>query len=89
MSIISLNEVELDRLILTQVKDGFLTQRDAGERLHLSERHVRRLLNRLQSEGSLGLKPRSKGGHRSFEASFKERVLKALFGRVCCLANYL
>lgn len=63
MSVITLNEVELDRLlILTQVKEGFLTQSDAGERLHLSERQVRRLLNRLESEGSLGLKPRSKGG---------------------------
>lgn len=72
---IGLSETELDRLlVLKEVKERFLTQKEAGERLGLSQRQIRRLLTRMLS-GAAGLKSKNKGGNRILKADFKMMVL--------------
>ncbi len=71
-----LSEIELDRLlVLKEVKEGFLTQQEAGDRLGLSSRQVRRLLRRMAYKGPAGIKSQRKGGNRAFQADFKAIVL--------------
>lgn len=73
---IELSELNLDRLfIINQVKEGLLTQREAGKQMSLSSRQVRRLLQRVQLLGALGIKPRHRGGNRSFPDAFRQQVL--------------
>ena len=49
---ITLSQRERDRMrVLHEVKQGHLTQREAGKRLGLSDRQVRRLLLRLVKHG--------------------------------------
>jgi transposase len=70
-----LSETELDRLlILKEVKERYLTQKEAAERLGLSQRQIRRLLTRMLS-GAAGIKSKNKGGNRTLNADFKVRVL--------------
>ena len=72
---IGLSEIELDRiLVLKEVKEGFLTQQEAGDRLGLSQRQIRRLLKRI-AVGAEGIKSQRKGGNRAFSSDFKEIVL--------------
>lgn len=72
---IALNETELDRIVvLKETKEGFLTQKEAGERLALSERQIRRLLKRLACS-TTGVKSKNKGGNRAFQETFKVLVL--------------
>src|SRR3990167_1984855 len=59
---ISMTGRDLDRQhILRQVIDGQLTQLTASERLGLSDRQVRRLTVRLETEGPAGLIHRLRG----------------------------
>ena len=56
MTKISLEGIELDRLlILQQVKNRQLTQEDAGKRLNVSSRQIRRLMKRFISDGIDGI----------------------------------
>lgn len=60
--IIAMSTQEVDRLkIVEKVLDRQLTQAKAGEVLGLSERQVRRLVNRVREEGARGLVHRNRG----------------------------
>jgi hypothetical protein len=49
---IALNQRERDRLrVLHEVQQGHVTQTEAGRRLQLSDRQVRRLLGRIEKQG--------------------------------------
>ncbi len=76
MSNLTLSETELDRiLVLKEVKERFLTQKEAAERLGLSERQVRRLLKRWINSGTAEMKSKHNGGNRAFKVDFKVLVL--------------
>ena len=73
---ILLSEKEMDRLcVLRQVKDRQLTQEEAGERLKLTSRQIRRLLKQVEHDGSEGIKRRKVGGNRTFPDDFKVSVM--------------
>ena len=73
MTKISLEGIELDRLlILEQVKNPQLTQEEAGKRLNVSSRQIRRLMRRFISDGIDGITFQHKGGHRAFHEDFKQ-----------------
>jgi len=72
---ILLSETEMDRLyVLRQVKDRQLTQEEAGQRLELSDRQIRRLLKKVEQGGSQGIKRRKVGGNRTFPDDLKIQV---------------
>ena len=49
---IELSQRERDRLkVLRHVEQGYLTQAEAGQRVPVSTRQVRRLLRRVRAEG--------------------------------------
>ncbi len=51
-----LSSKDRDRLkVLHEVKQGHVTQKEAGEQLQLSDRWVRRLLIRVEEEGDGGV----------------------------------
>lgn len=76
-----LSEIALDRIIiLKEVKEGFLTQVEAGQRLGLSERQIRRLLKRLAC-GTVAIKSKNNGGNRAFQTTFKTLVLETVRDR--------
>ena len=53
---IELGQRERDRLrVLHEVEQGHLKQREAGTRLQLSERQIRRLLQRIRQQGDRGV----------------------------------
>lgn len=73
---ILLSEKEMDRLcVLRQVKDRQLTQEEAGQRLELTSRQIRRLLKQVEDCGSPGIKRRKVGGNRTFPDDFKMSVM--------------
>src|ERR1700689_3215204 len=75
---ISLSQEERDRLqVLREVEQGRLTQVVAGERMRVSDRQVRRLLQRLRAEGDRGVIHRLRGrpSNRRFAALFERKVL--------------
>ncbi len=60
--IIAMSTQEVERLkIMEKVLDRQLTQAKAGEVLGISERQVRRLVNRVREEGARGLVHRNRG----------------------------
>ncbi|MGB2764258.1 MAG: ISNCY family transposase [Candidatus Aminicenantaceae bacterium] len=60
--IIAMSKREVDRLkIMEKVLDRQLTQAKAGEVMGISERQVRRLVNRVREEGARGLVHRNRG----------------------------
>lgn len=70
------NEVEMDRLfVLRQVKERQLTQEEAGKRLRLTSRQIRRLLKRVEENGIQGIKRNKVLGNRSFSKDFKILVM--------------
>ena len=84
MTKISLEGIELDRLlILQQVKNRQLTQEEAGKRLNISSRQIRRLMKRFISDGIDGITFQHKGGNRAFDEDFKQQVLT-----VCLRSEY-
>ena len=70
------NEVEMDRLcVLRQVKERQLTQEEAGKRLGLTSRQIRRLLKRVEDNGHQGVKRKKALSNRSFSKDFKTLVM--------------
>jgi hypothetical protein len=79
MVTILLSEKEMDRLcVLRQVKDRQLTQEEAGQRLKLTSRQIRRLLKQVEHGGSQGIKRRKVGGNRTFPDDFKVSVMEVV-----------
>ncbi len=75
---LEMSQRERERLkVLHEVQRGHLTQVEAGWRLKLSPRHVRRVLRRLEAEGDGGLIHRLRGrrSNRKFSEQFQRRVL--------------
>jgi hypothetical protein len=82
---IELSQRERDRLrVLHEVEEGHLTQVEASQRLHLTDRHVRRLLERVRAEGDRGVIHRLRGrsSNRKLPAALTQRALR-LLGRPC------
>ncbi len=60
--IVQMSQKELTRVhVIRKVLDRSLTQREAGDKLNLSERQIRRLKTRVYAEGDQGLIHRSRG----------------------------
>jgi transposase len=75
---IEMSEQEVSRLeVLSQVADGRLSQRKAGERLGLSERQVRRLLRGYEARGAQALvsQRRGRASNRRIAAAIKSAIL--------------
>lgn len=75
---ITLSQRERERIrVLHEVKQGHLTQREAGRRLRLSDRQVRRLLLRIGKYGDQAVihALRGRPSNRKFPASFERKVL--------------
>jgi hypothetical protein len=75
----SIKPVYLDRYrILTEVKSGHLTQKDAAAALRVSDRQVRRMLVRLDLEGLDGLVNKNTGqlGHNRKTDELRHTVLE-------------
>jgi transposase len=51
----------LRKTIVEQVLDGRIRQKEAAERLKVTERHFRRILKRYRQEGDAGLVSRKRG----------------------------
>jgi hypothetical protein len=78
---IELSARERERLkVLHEVEQGHLRQIDAAQRLRLTDRHIRRLLARLQREGDRGLVHRLRGrpSNRKIPQAIEERSLRRL-----------
>lgn len=79
MGKICLGDKELDRLLMIeQVKARLLTQEEAGNRLGISSRQVRRILKSYSASGAKGITSQHKGGNRAFGSDFKEQVLSCI-----------
>jgi len=51
-----MSQRELDRLkVLHEAAKGFITQREAGEQIRITERQVRRLLKKVRAAGDRGV----------------------------------
>src|SRR5580698_7722870 len=77
---------ERDRLVaLKKAKKGLITQRQAAEEIGQSERHVRRLLQRLKGKGDTALVHALRGrqSNRRLEEKIKRRALEILGRDVC------
>lgn len=75
---IALSQRERDRLkVLHEVEQRHLTQVEAGRRLGVTDRHIRRLLVRWQQEGDRAVVHRLRGrpSNRKLPARFAQRVL--------------
>src|ERR1700691_4036295 len=76
---IELGQRERDRLrVLHEVEQGHLKQREAGARLGLSERQIRRLLQRVRQQGDRGVLHglRGRSSNRKFSLRFEQRVVR-------------
>ncbi len=72
-----------DRLVaLKKAKKGLITQRQAAEEIGQSERHVRRLLNRLKGKGDGALMHALRGqpSNRKLDEKIKQKALEILRG---------
>jgi molybdenum-dependent DNA-binding transcriptional regulator ModE len=81
---IPMSQPERDRLmILRAVRDGRHTQAEAARLLGLSDRHVRRLLQRLDNDGDEAVVHRLRGrpSNHACDPAFKARVLDAYRAR--------
>jgi transposase len=70
-----------DRLVaLKKAKKGLITQRQAAEEIGQSERHVRRLLNRLKGKGDGALVHALRGrrSNRRLDEKIKQKALEIL-----------
>lgn len=76
---IELSQHERDRLkVLHEVEPTHLTWREAGQRLHLSDRQIRRLLGRVRQQGDGGVVHRLRGrpSNRRLAPAFAQRVMR-------------
>src|ERR1700692_743509 len=81
MERIAMSQEERDRLDwLKRARDGKMTQREAAERMGLSERWVRKLLRRMKTQGDTvvvhGL--RGRASNRKLAAKTKKQALVIL-----------
>jgi hypothetical protein len=75
---IALSQRERDRLrVLHEVRQGHLTQVEAGRRMKLSDRQIRRLLARLTEHGDRSMVHglRGRASNRKLPAAFEQRIL--------------
>jgi biotin operon repressor len=82
--IVGLSQRERDRLVvLRQVKQGKLTQQAAAEQLGLSARWIKKLMQRLRSEGDKGLahRLRGKSSNNGHGATVREQALALIRAR--------
>src|SRR2546425_10298177 len=74
-----MSQRDRDRLkVLHEAEKGHLTQRQAGERLKLSERGVRKLVARLRKEGDGGILHRLRGraSKRKIPEAVRQRAVR-------------
>ena len=79
-----MSDKEIRRLeVLSQLRDGVMSQRLAAEQLTLSARQVRRLQRANEAEGAAGIvsKRRGKPSNRRVEAAVKAEVLQHVQAR--------
>jgi transposase len=77
MTGILFNEDEMNRIcVIRKVLERRCSQKEAGMELGLSDRQVRRMVERFKSEGAQGIQKKYKGGNRSFKGDFKDQVIK-------------
>src|ERR1700688_3344601 len=77
----SLSQRERERWkVLQQVEEGQLKQVEAARRLRLTDRQVRRLQDRLRTEGGRGIVHRLRGrrSNRKIPESVTQRALRTL-----------
>lgn len=78
---IELSQRERDRLkVLHEVEEGHLRQVEAARQLRLTDRHVRRLLERVRAEGDRGVLHRLGGrpSNRKLPERLRQRVCRQL-----------
>jgi transposase len=78
-----MTQEDRDRLVaLKKAKKGLITQREAAEEIGQSERHVRRLLKKLKSQGDKAIVHALRGrrSNRKLSDKVKEQALKVLSG---------
>jgi transposase len=78
-----ITQEDRDRLVaLKKAKKGLITQREAAEEIGQSERHVRRLLKKLKSQGDKAIVHALRGrrSNRKLSDKVKEQALKVLSG---------
>jgi len=76
-----MTQQDRDRLVaLKKAKKGLITQRQAAEEIGQSERHVRRLLNRLKGKGDGALVHALRGrrSNRRLDEKIKQKALEIL-----------
>src|ERR1700689_4724656 len=76
---IELGQRERDRLrVWHEVEPGHLKRREAGARLRLSERQIRRLLQRVRQQGDRGVLHglRGRSSNRKVSRRFEQRVVQ-------------
>ena len=76
--IIMLTQQELKRLhVIKKVFEGVMKQVEAAEKLSLSDRQIRRLINKVRIEGDTGIahKSRGKPSGRRLPVKIKDRVI--------------
>lgn len=77
--LLTMSEQEVERVgLIRQVTEGRLTQVEAGKRLDLTTRQIRRLVRAYERKGAAGLisKKRGKPGNRHHTCETKEKVKK-------------
>src|SRR5215467_4485627 len=75
---VALSQRERERLkVLHEVKQKHLTQAEAGERLKVTDRQVRRLLLALEERGDSAVVHglRGRPSNRKLDASFQQRIV--------------
>lgn len=76
-----MSKKEVNRLtIIRDLKLKRLSQKDAGKRLNLSDRQIRRLLKRYKKEGEMGLISRKRGkvSNNRISEELREKVLSLI-----------
>ena len=76
MTGILFNEDEMERIcVIRKVIERSCTQKEAGIELGLSDRQVRRVMERFKTSGIEGIQKKHTGGNRSFSEDFKVQVM--------------
>lgn len=76
--IIMLRQKELKRLhVIHKVLEGIMTQREAAHLISLSERQIRRIVQRIREEGDEGIRHKARGrqSKRRLSRKLKERII--------------
>jgi transposase len=76
---ISLTQEELERfMVIEEVRNGRITQKNASAILNISERHIRRLLVSVKTDGmsALANKARGQPSNRQLPNKLKEQVIR-------------